>query len=98
MVTTDKYGPDGKPIRYKARSFQQEEGLDYEETFGSVVKPASTRILLALAAILHWHIHHADAKTAFLNSNLDKTVYMKTPRDVYLPVGIAYFSSRPFTD
>ena len=90
-VTTDKYGPDGKITRHKARlvarGFQQEEGLDYEETFASVVKPASTRILLALAAILHWRIHQADVKTAFLNSNLDKPVYMKTPRDVQLPRG-----------
>lgn len=90
-VTTDKYGPDGNIIRRKARlvarGFQQEEGLDYEETFASVVKPASTRILLALAAILHWHIHQADVKTAFLNSTLDKPVYMKAPRDAQLPSG-----------
>jgi hypothetical protein len=63
-VTTDKYGPDGKITKQKARlvarGFQQEEGIDYEETFASVVKPASTRILLALAAILHWHIHQGD--------------------------------------
>ena len=56
-VTTDKYGPDGKVTKHKARlvarGFQQEEGIDYEETFASVVKPASTRILLALASILH---------------------------------------------
>ena len=57
-VTTDKYGPDGQITKHKARlvarGFQQEEGIDYEETFASVVKPASTRILLALAAILLW--------------------------------------------
>lgn len=60
-VNTDKYGPDGKLIKHKsrlvARGFQQEEGIDYEETFASVVKPALTRILLVLAAILSWKIH-----------------------------------------
>ena len=90
-VTTDKYGPDGKVTRRKARlvarGFQQEEGIDYEETFASVVKSASTRILLALAAICHWHVHQGDVKTAFLNSDLDKPVYMKPPRDVRLPHG-----------
>jgi hypothetical protein len=70
-----------------ARGFQQEEGIDYEETFASVVKSASTRILLALAAICHWHIHQGDVKTAFLNSDLDKPVYVKSPRDVKLPRG-----------
>jgi len=52
-----------------------------------VVKPASTRILLALAAILSWMIHQGDIKTAFLNSNLDKPVYMKPPKDIKLPNG-----------
>lgn len=90
-VTTDKYGPDGEVARRKARlvarGFQQEEGIDYEETFASVVKSASTRILLALAAICHWHVHQGDVKTAFLNSDLDKPVYMKAPADVQLPRG-----------
>jgi hypothetical protein len=90
-VTTDKYGPDGEVTRRKARlvarGFQQEEGIDYEETFASVVKSTSTRILLALAALCRWHIHQGDVKTAFLNSDLDKPVYMKAPRDVQLPRG-----------
>jgi hypothetical protein len=89
-VNTDKYGPDGQLIKHKsrlvARGFQQEEGID-EETFASVVKPASTRILLALAAILSWPIHQGDVKTAFLNSNLDKPVYMRPPKDIKLPPG-----------
>ena len=70
-----------------ARGFQQEDGIDYEETFASVVKPASTRILLALAAISHWYIHQGDVKTAFLNIDLDKPVYMRPPRDTNLPRG-----------
>jgi len=71
-----------------ARGFQQEEGIDYEEMFASVVKPASTCILLALAAILFWLIHQGDVKTAFLNSNLDKPVYMRPPKDIKLPHGL----------
>ena len=90
-VNTDKYGSDGQLIKLKsrlvARGFQQEEGIDYEETFASVVKSTSTRILLALAAILSWNIHQGDVKTAFLNSDLDKPVYMKPPKDIRLPHG-----------
>lgn len=90
-VNTDKYGPDGHLLKHKsrlvARGFQQEEGVDYDETFASVVKPASTRILLALAAILHWRIHQGDIKTAFLNSDLERPVYMRPPKDIKLPHG-----------
>ncbi|KAK4067059.1 hypothetical protein Purlil1_13929 [Purpureocillium lilacinum] len=98
-VTTDKYGPDGKVTKYKARlvarGFQQEEGIDYEETFASVVKPASTRILLALAAALSWFVHQGDVKTAFLNSELDKPVYMKPPKDIGLPLTPRVVSKTP---
>ena len=68
-VKTDKYGPKRQLLRRKsrlvARGFQQEEVIDYEDTFASVVKPASTRILLALTAILFWFVHQGDVKTAF---------------------------------
>jgi hypothetical protein len=89
FVFKRKYGPDGQVTRHKARlvarGFQQEEGIDYEETFAAVVKPASYRILFALAAIYGWSIHQADVKTAFLNSSLPKPVYMRPPKGVDLP-------------
>ena len=44
----------------------------------SLVKPASTRILLAYGNF-HWRIHQGDVKTAFLNSNLDNPVYVTPP-------------------
>ena len=71
-----------------ARGFQQEEGVDYDETFAAVVKPASYRILFALAAIYGWLAHQSDVKTAFLNSSLNKPVYMKPPKGgMELPPG-----------
>ena len=48
-----KKGSDGSNAMYKARlvakGFLQQYGLDYEETFSLVVKPATVRIALALA-------------------------------------------------
>jgi hypothetical protein len=91
LVFKRKYGPDGQVTRYKARlvarGFQQEEGIDYEETFAAVVKPASYRILFAIAAIYGWLIHQADVKTAFLNSSLPKPVHMRPPKGIDLPSG-----------
>jgi Reverse transcriptase (RNA-dependent DNA polymerase) len=94
LVFKRKYGPDGRVSRHKARlvarGFQQEEGIDYEETFVVVVKPASYRILFAIAAIYSWLIHQADVKTAFLNSSLLKPVYMRAPKGIDLPRGMCF--------
>ena len=65
---------EGTVRRYKARwianSFEQRERIDYKETFFSMVKSCSTRILFALAAFYNWFIEHLDAVTAYLNSNI----------------------------
>ena len=82
LIFKRKYGPDGQVDRHKARlvarGFQQEEGIDYEETFAAIVKPASYSILFAIAAIQNWHLHQADVKTAFLNSALAKQCARET--------------------
>lgn len=49
----------------------------YDQTFAPVVKLVSLRILLILAAILNVELYHWDVVAAFLNGNLQETVYMK---------------------
>ena len=55
-----KRGSDGSIARYKTRlvvtGFLQQYGLDYDETFNPVVKPATVRIVLALAIQNHWSL------------------------------------------
>ena len=55
-----KKGSDGSIARYKARlvakGFLQQYGLDYDETFSPIVKPATVRIVLALAVQNHWSL------------------------------------------
>jgi hypothetical protein len=50
-----KRGPHGEVLRYKARwvvrGFEQKEGLDYNETFATVVKPMSYKALFVFAAV-----------------------------------------------
>ncbi|CRG92846.1 hypothetical protein PISL3812_09917 [Talaromyces islandicus] len=78
-----KRGSHGEVVRYKCRwvvrGFTQEEGIDYDETFASVVKPMSYKALLAIAAALDLEIEQMDVKTAFLYGYIDHEIYVEQP-------------------
>ncbi|KAI1001348.1 hypothetical protein K3495_g6851, partial [Podosphaera aphanis] len=65
--------------RIVARGFQQEAGLDYSETFASVVRYNTLRIILAIAAVRDLEIDSVDIDTAFLNPQLREETYMELP-------------------
>ncbi|KAG9767303.1 hypothetical protein KCU88_g7475, partial [Aureobasidium melanogenum] len=81
-----KRGPHGEVIRHKARwvvrGFTQEEGVDYDETFASVVKPMSYKALFAIAAALDLEIEQMDVKTAFLYGDIDHEIYVEQPHSM----------------
>jgi hypothetical protein len=78
-----KRGPHGEVTRYKCRwvvrGFTQEEGVDYDETFASVVKPMSYKALFAIAAALDLEVEQMDVKTAFLYGEIDHEIYVEQP-------------------
>lgn len=57
------------------RSFSQQQGLDYDETFSPVVKPTTIRMILCLAISSDCPIHQLDIKNAFLHGTINETVY-----------------------
>ena len=57
----------------------QQYGIDYKETFAPVVKFASIRIILAIAAVEDLEVHQMDVKTAFLYGDIDEEIYMEQP-------------------
>ncbi len=78
-----KRGGHGEILRHKARwvvrGFEQVEGLDYTETFASVVKPMSYKAMYAIAAANDWEIEQMDVKTAFLYGKILEDVYVVQP-------------------
>nr|GEY14356.1 ribonuclease H-like domain-containing protein [Tanacetum cinerariifolium] len=69
--------------QYKARLVangrSQQQGINCDETFSPVLKPATIRTVLSLAASRQWPIHQLDVNNAFLYGHLSKTVYMHQP-------------------
>ncbi|GJY45347.1 ribonuclease H-like domain-containing protein [Tanacetum coccineum] len=78
-----KYHADGSLNMYKNRLIangrNQQYGVDCDDTFNLVVKPATIRTVLSLALSRNCPIHQLDIKNAFLNGDLSDTVYMYQP-------------------
>nr|GEX52225.1 hypothetical protein [Tanacetum cinerariifolium] len=65
-----------------AHGYRQEEGINFEESFGLVARLEAIRIFLAYAAHKNMVIYQMDVKTAFLNGNLQKRL-KQAPRMWY---------------
>ena len=78
-----KFDAEGHLKQHKSRLVangkSQQIGIDCEETFSPVVKPATIRTVLHVAVSLDWPVHQLDVKNAFLYGDLDETVYMHQP-------------------
>ncbi|GJW96259.1 ribonuclease H-like domain-containing protein [Tanacetum coccineum] len=78
----NKFHADGSLSQYKARlvtnGSSQQLGIDCDETFSPVVKPATIHTVLSLVLTRHRPIYHLDVKNAFLNGDLSKTIYAST--------------------
>jgi hypothetical protein len=63
-----------------AKDFTQRERIDYNKTFSPVSYKDSFKIIMALVAHYNLELHQMDVKTAFLNGDLEKNIYMAQPK------------------
>nr|GFD28193.1 retrovirus-related Pol polyprotein from transposon TNT 1-94 [Tanacetum cinerariifolium] len=70
-IFKNKHDEEQTVIRNKSRlvvrGYRQEEGLDFEESFASIIRMEAIRIFLAYAAHKSFTMFQMDVKTAFLH-------------------------------
>ena len=65
--------------RLVAQGYNQEEGIDFDETFAPVARLEAIRFLLAFACFKGFKLFQMDVKSAFLNGFIEEEVYVKQP-------------------
>ena len=82
-VYRNKLDEKGNVIRNKARlvakGYNQEEGIDFDETYAPVARLEAIRLLLAFACYMNFNLFQMDVKSAFLNGNILEEVYVDQP-------------------
>ena len=63
--------------RLVAKRFKQRERIDYFDTYESVSRKTSIRILFSLTSIHNLFVHQMDVKMKVLNGDLNEEVYIK---------------------
>ncbi|GJS93070.1 zinc finger, CCHC-type containing protein [Tanacetum coccineum] len=80
---------DGTIEKFKAKlviqGFRKKSGIDYFDTYALVAHISTIRLLIAMTSIHNLIIHQIDVKTAFLNGELDKEVYINQPQGFIMP-------------
>ncbi|GJZ38794.1 zinc finger, CCHC-type containing protein [Tanacetum coccineum] len=70
---------DGTIEKVKARQviqgFRQKSGIYYFYTYAPVARISTIRLVITLASIHNWIIHHMDVKTTFLHGELDEEFF-----------------------
>ncbi|GKE26890.1 retrovirus-related pol polyprotein from transposon TNT 1-94 [Tanacetum coccineum] len=82
-VFRNKLDENGIVSRNKARlvaqGYNQQEGIDYDETYALVARLESIIILLAYACALDFKLFQMDVKSAFLNGFINEEIYVAQP-------------------
>ena len=82
-VFRNKMDENGNIIRNKvilvAKGYNQEESIDFDETYAPITRLEGVRLLLAYACMYNFTLHQMDVKSAFFNGFLNEEVYVSQP-------------------
>ncbi|GJW68807.1 copia protein [Tanacetum coccineum] len=91
-VFRNKLDENGVVSRNKARlvtqGYNQQEGIDYDETYAPVARLESIRILLAYACALDFKLFQMDVKSAFLNGFINEEFEMSMMGELNFFLGL----------
>ena len=79
-------------VRLVAQGFIQIPGIDYEETYSSIVDVITLRFLITLTITENFQMRLMDVVTAYLYGSLDNDIYMKVPEGLKMHES---FKSKP---
>ena len=72
----NKLDESGIIVRNKGRlvpkGYNQEEGIDYDETYASVGRLEAIRLMLVFACIMDFRLFQMDVRSAFLNGLIEE--------------------------
>ena len=63
--------------RFVAKGYTQMPGIDYDNTYSPTISHSALRIMYTIALNEDMEIHQMDVKTAFLNGEVDKELYVE---------------------
>ncbi|GJZ86283.1 retrovirus-related pol polyprotein from transposon TNT 1-94 [Tanacetum coccineum] len=91
-VFRNKLDENGIVSRNKARlvaqGYNQQEGIDYDETYAPVARLESIRILLAYACALDFKLFQMDVKSVFLNGFINEEFEMSMMGELNFFLGL----------
>lgn len=70
---------EGYQASLVAKGYNQRHEIDYEETLSLVVKMATVRSIIDLAASFGWTLYQLDVNNAFIHGDLHEEGYMQAP-------------------
>ena len=82
-IYKNKLNEKGQVIRNKAKlvakGYNQEEGIDFDETYAPVARLEPIRLLLAFACYMNFKLFQMDVKSVFLNGFISEEVFVEQP-------------------